>query len=181
MRKAIVCSRSHCLAHAVRLGASSCFRSDSSLKLGHVQREVFAFHRRQVSEVERHSHDEKSDVTTAALDIVVQAATVDTGSGMKNSKLKSKDFFDVDKNPLITFKSDHCVQTGPMTFDVPGTFTIRGVSKPETLQLTLVGTKGSGKGTIKGSMAFDRKDYGINGRFLLSRSPTGLKWMSISM
>jgi len=102
------------------------------------------------------------DVTTAALDIVVQAASVNTGSGMKNGKLKSKDFFDVDQNPLITFKSDHCVQTGPTTFDVPGTFTIRGVSKPQTLQLTLTG-KGTGSGSIKGSMFFDRKDYGING------------------
>ena len=102
------------------------------------------------------------DVTTAALSIEVQSASVDTGSGMKNGKLKSKDFFDFDKNPLITFKSDHCVQTGPNTFDVPGTFTIRGVSKPQTLQLTLSG-KGTGQGTIKGSMSFDRKDYGMNG------------------
>jgi polyisoprenoid-binding protein YceI len=102
------------------------------------------------------------DVTTAALDIQVQAASVNTGSGMKNGKLKSKDFFDVDQNPLITFKSDHCVQTGPNTFDVPGTFTIRGVSKPQTLQLTLTG-KGTGNGEVKGSMYFDRKDYGING------------------
>ena len=102
------------------------------------------------------------DVTTAALDIEVQAASVNTGSGMKNGKLKSKDFFDVDQNPLITFKSDHCVQTGPNTFDVPGTFTIRGVSKPQTLQLTLSG-KGTGHGEVKGAMYFDRKDYGING------------------
>jgi polyisoprenoid-binding protein YceI len=102
------------------------------------------------------------DVTTAALDIEVQAASVDTGSGMKNGKLKSKDFFDVDRNPTITFKSDHVVQTGPNTFDVPGTFTIRGVSKPQTLQLTLSG-KGTGSGEIKGSLFFDRKDYGING------------------
>jgi polyisoprenoid-binding protein YceI len=102
------------------------------------------------------------DVTTAALDIQVQAASVNTGSGMKNGKLKSKDFFDVEQNPLITFKSDHCVQTGPNTFDVPGVFTIRGVSKPQTLQLTLSG-KGTGNGEVKGSMYFDRKDYGING------------------
>lgn len=103
------------------------------------------------------------DVTTAALDIQVQAASVNTGSGMKNGKLKSKDFFDVEQNPLITFKSDHCVQTGPYTFDVPGTFTIRGVSKPQTLQLTLASGKGTGSGEVKGSMYFDRKDYGING------------------
>jgi polyisoprenoid-binding protein YceI len=102
-----------------------------------------------------------TDVTTGMLDIKIQAATVDTGSGMKNGKLKGKDFFDVEQNPLITFKSTKVIQTGPTTFDVPGTFTIRGVSKPETLTLTLSG-KGTGSGEIKGAMAFDRKDYGMN-------------------
>jgi polyisoprenoid-binding protein YceI len=95
------------------------------------------------------------------LDIKVEAASVNTGSGMKNDKLKSKDFFDVKNDPYITFHSDKAVQTGPNTFDVPGTFTIRGVSKPETLVLTVSG-EGTGSGTIKGAMAFDRKDYGMN-------------------
>ena len=100
------------------------------------------------------------DVTTGILDIKIQAATVNTGSGMKDSKLKSKDFFDVEQNPLITFHSTKVVQTSPDTFDVVGTFTIRGVSKPETLKLNVEG-KGTGHGTIKGTMAFDRKDYGM--------------------
>jgi polyisoprenoid-binding protein YceI len=102
-----------------------------------------------------------TDVTTGALDITIQAATVDTGSGMKDNKLRSKDFFDVKENPLIRFKSTKVVQTGPTTFDVPGTFTIRGVSKPETLTLTVSGA-GTGTSAIKGTMAFDRKDYGMN-------------------
>lgn len=101
------------------------------------------------------------DVTTGVLDIQAQAASVNTGSSMKDGKLKSKDFFDAEHNPLITFHSERVVQTGPNTFDIPGTFTIRGVSKPETLTLTLSG-KGTGSGEIKGTMAFDRKDYGMN-------------------
>jgi polyisoprenoid-binding protein YceI len=101
------------------------------------------------------------DVTTGVLDIKIQAASVDTGSGMKNGKLKGKDFFDVDHNPLITFKSTKIVQTGPTTFEVDGDFTIRGVTKPEKLTLTVSG-KGTGSGEIKGIMAFDRKDYGMN-------------------
>lgn len=102
-----------------------------------------------------------SDVTTGVLDIKVQAASVDTGSGMKDGKLKSKDFFDAEHDPLITFHSTKIVQTGPNTFDIPGTFTIRGVSKPETLTLTASG-EGTGSGEIKGVMAFDRKQYGMN-------------------
>jgi polyisoprenoid-binding protein YceI len=102
-----------------------------------------------------------TDVTTGVLDIEAQAASVDTGSGMKDGKLKGKDFFDAENNPLISFKSTKIVQTGPNTFDIPGTFTIRGVSKPETLSLTVSGI-GTGEGEVKGIMAFDRKQYGMN-------------------
>ena len=101
------------------------------------------------------------DVETGVLDIQIQAASVNTGSGMKDGKLKGKDFFDVEHNPLITFHSTKVVQTGPDTFDFDGDFTIRGVTKPEKLTFTLSG-KGTGTGSITGTMAFDRKQYGMN-------------------
>jgi polyisoprenoid-binding protein YceI len=86
---------------------------------------------------------------------------VNTGSGMKDNKLKGKDFFYADENPLITFVSKKVTQTGPTTFQVKGDFTIRGVTKQETLDLAIMG-KGTGEGEINGTMAFDRKDYGMN-------------------
>jgi polyisoprenoid-binding protein YceI len=101
------------------------------------------------------------DVETGVLDIKIQAASVNTGSGMKDGKLKGKDFFDAEHDPLITFHSTKIVQTGPNTLDYVGDFTIRGVTKPEKLTLTLSG-KGTGSGEIKGTMAFDRKDFGMN-------------------
>ena len=101
------------------------------------------------------------EVESGVLDIKIQAASVNTGSGMKDGKLKGKDFFNVKEDPVITFHSTKVVQTGPNTFDIQGTFTIRGVSKPETLNLTLSG-KGTGEGEVTGTMAFDRKDYGMN-------------------
>jgi polyisoprenoid-binding protein YceI len=101
------------------------------------------------------------DETTGVLEITIQSASVDTGSGMKNGKLKSKDFFDVEQNPLIVFKSTKFVQIAPHTFEVDGDFTIRGVSNPEKLVLTVSG-KGSSTGEVKGSMVFNRKDYGMN-------------------
>jgi polyisoprenoid-binding protein YceI len=102
-----------------------------------------------------------TDVTTGVLDIKIQADSVDTGSGMKNGKLKGDDFFDVKDNPYITFHSTKIVQTGPDTFEVDGDFTIRGVTKQEKLKLTVSG-KGTGSGTTTGTMAFDRKQYGMN-------------------
>ena len=101
------------------------------------------------------------EVTTGVLDIEIQSASVDTGSGMKNNKLKSKDFFAVEQNPLISFKSTKIVQTGANTFDVPGTFTIRGVSNPETVTLTVTDPK-TDAGEVHGKMVFDRKDYGMH-------------------
>jgi polyisoprenoid-binding protein YceI len=101
------------------------------------------------------------DVTTAVLDIKIQANSVNTGSGLKDSTLKGGNFFDVENNPLITFKSTKVVQTGPNTFEVDGNFTIRGVTKPEKLSLSVSG-KGTGSGAIKGTMAFDRRQYGMN-------------------
>lgn len=101
------------------------------------------------------------DVSTGVLDIKIQADSVDTGSGMKNGKLKGKNFFDVKQNPMITFHSNKVVQTGPDTFEVDGDFTIRGVSKAEKLTLKVEGA-GTGAGDINGTMAFDRKQYGMN-------------------
>jgi polyisoprenoid-binding protein YceI len=45
---------------------------------------------------------------------------------------------------------------------VQGNFTIRGVTKPDTLMQT-TDSEGKGVGEIKRTMAFDRKDYGVNG------------------
>jgi polyisoprenoid-binding protein YceI len=67
----------------------------------------------------------------------------------------------VKQNPLITFHSTKVVQTGPDAIEFVGDFTIRGVTRPEKLTFTIVG-KGTGPGSITGTMAFDRKDYGMN-------------------
>lgn len=101
------------------------------------------------------------DVTTGVLNVKIQADSVNTGSKEKDGKLKSKSFFDAKQEPLITFVSKSVVQTGPVSFEVTGDFTIRGVTKTESLLLTISG-KGTTSGTIKGTMAFDRKDYGMN-------------------
>lgn len=102
-----------------------------------------------------------TDPKSGNLDVKIQADSVNTGSGFKNDKLKSKDFFNVEQDPYITFKSTKVIPTGPHTFEVDGNFTIRGVTRAEKLTLTISG-EGTGSGTIVGTMAFDRKEYGMN-------------------
>jgi polyisoprenoid-binding protein YceI len=100
------------------------------------------------------------DVRSAVLDVEIEADSVKTGSQMKDNKLKGKDFFNAKESPLITFKSTKIIQAGPNTFDIEGNFTIRGVTKTEKLTLTS-DSKGTPTGSLDGTMAFDRKDYGM--------------------
>jgi polyisoprenoid-binding protein YceI len=102
-----------------------------------------------------------ADVRSGVLDIEIQADSVNTGSHMKDSKLKGKDFFNAKDSPIISFRSTKVSQTGPNIFELEGNFTIRGVTRKEKLTLTDSG-KGSASGSIDGTMAFDRKDYGMN-------------------
>ena len=101
------------------------------------------------------------DIRSGSLEITIQADSVDTGSGMKNGKLKGKDFFDAENNPTIVFKSTKFVQTSLNTIEVDGDFLIRGVSNPEKLTL-IVSHKQGHLGEIEGKMIFDRKNYGMN-------------------
>jgi polyisoprenoid-binding protein YceI len=101
------------------------------------------------------------ELATGVLDIKIQADSVNTGSGVKEGKLKSKDFFDAKEDPYITFHSTKDTQTGPTTVEFEGDFTIRGVKKNEKLTFAITG-KGTGSGAITGTMAFDRKEFGMN-------------------
>ena len=126
-----------------------------------------------------------ADVRSGVLEVEIQADSVNTGSGMKNNKLKGKDFFDAKQSPMITFKSKKVVQTGPNTFDLEGDFTIRGVTKTEKLTVTDNG-KGTTSGSITGTMAFDRKDYGMNSNIPFIKIANrvevnvNLKWKRVS-
>jgi polyisoprenoid-binding protein YceI len=104
---------------------------------------------------------QSTDVSTGVLDVKIEADSVDTGSGMKNGKLKGKDFFDAQNNPTILFHSTKFVAISPNTIEVDGDFTIRGATQPEKLTL-LVSHREGHLSEIEGKMVFNRKDYGMN-------------------
>lgn len=87
--------------------------------------------------------------------------------------------------PFTEATSSKVTQTGPATFELEGDFTIRGVTKKEKLTLQDNG-KGSTSGSITGTMAFDRKDYGMNSNIPFIKIANrvevnvNLKWKRIS-
>lgn len=96
------------------------------------------------------------------LEIKIDAASVNLGSSVKEKTLRGEDFFDVKKNPTISFVSNKVVPVDENRYRIEGTFTIRGVSKPEVLNLTVQRAADGQGGRIQGTMAFDRRDYGMN-------------------
>lgn len=112
-----------------------------------------------------------TDASTGVLDIRIQADSVDTGSKSKDKKLKGDHCFDVEKHPYITFHSTKITEMSPNSFDVAGTFTLRGVSKPEALTFTVDREAGRATGEIKGILTVDRRDFGLGG---------GIKFVTIA-
>ena len=78
------------------------------------------------------------DPTKSSLMVTIPSASIATGVKALDDHLKSKDFFEVETYPTITFKSTGVAQTGKGTGNVTGDLTIHGVTKPVTLDVQLV-------------------------------------------
>jgi polyisoprenoid-binding protein YceI len=102
------------------------------------------------------------DATSGMLNVEIQAASLHNGTSTMGEKLKGKDFLNVERDQVISFKTNKVVQTGKTTFDLVGTFTMRGVSKPATLNLEIADQTKT-VGYVQGIVPFEYKDYGMTG------------------
>ncbi|HEX4965349.1 MAG TPA: YceI family protein [Thermoanaerobaculia bacterium] len=106
------------------------------------------------------------NLPASSVDFHIKATSIDTGVADRDKHLRSADFFDVEKYPEITFKSESIKSTGKDKFDVTGTLTLHGVSKKVTLPVSYLGqVKDPGGNTRAGfevNTTVNRKDYGIS-------------------
>ena len=79
--------------------------------------------------------DEK-DVTKSKVEISIDVTSVDTRVADRDNDLRSDHFFDAAKNPAITFKSTKVESAGKGKLKVTGDLTMRGITKPVTLDVT---------------------------------------------
>ena len=73
----------------------------------------------------------------SAVNVTIEAASIDTAIAKRDDHLR-RELFDVAKYPEITFKSRRVRQTGPSTGEIAGELTMRGVTRPITLQVQLL-------------------------------------------
>jgi polyisoprenoid-binding protein YceI len=96
----------------------------------------------------------------------IDVASIDTGNSDRDNHLRTNDFFDAPNHPKITFKSTNIVARGGNEYLVTGDLTIRGVTKPVTLDVEFQGTAKNPYGkTVAGvsaSAVINRKEFGVN-------------------
>ena len=101
----------------------------------------------------------------SSVEFVIKAASINTANANRDTHLKSPDFFNVEKNPEITFKSTKVAPVDADTFNVTGVFTMDGTAREITLPVDFNGTVVDGRGTEKAGFSLatkiNRKDYGI--------------------
>jgi polyisoprenoid-binding protein YceI len=79
---------------------------------------------------------DKEDVTKSTVEIVLEAASIDTNDEKRDTHLKSPDFLNAEEFPQITFKSTAIEKTGDKTAKVTGDLTLLGTAKPVVLDVT---------------------------------------------
>lgn len=79
-----------------------------------------------------------TNIAGTKISITIDPASVNTGVPGLDKHMKSPDMFDVDNHPTITFVSTSVEKTGDTTAKVTGDLTIKGVTKPITLDVEMV-------------------------------------------
>jgi polyisoprenoid-binding protein YceI len=102
---------------------------------------------------------------SASINIDINAASIDTRSADRDGHLQSPDFFDVAAFPKITFSSTSVKDAGSDKIVVEGNLTIKGVSKPLSIEFEYTGTAtdpfGNSRFGFEGSAEINRKDFGL--------------------
>ena len=106
-----------------------------------------------------------ADPSRSSATVTVQVASIDTRNADRDGHLRSGDFFAIEEHPTISFASTAAAQTGPETYELTGDLTIKGVTTPVTIPFELTGTAvdpwGNTRVGFEGSLAVNRKDWGI--------------------
>lgn len=105
------------------------------------------------------------DFSQSTVEVTIQAASIDTRNADRDGHLRSGDFLDLETYPTIAFRSTSIEATGGNDFEVTGDLTIKDVTKSVTIPFEFEGAAtdpfGNLRAGFEGSVAINRKDYGI--------------------
>jgi polyisoprenoid-binding protein YceI len=106
------------------------------------------------------------DQNDSRVSVTIDAGSVDTRDETRDNHLRTNDFFDVENHPTWTFESTGVTAVSPTSWKVDGDLTIRGVTRPVTLDVTLEGVVkdpyGNHRVGFSASASINRDDFGVS-------------------
>ncbi|RVX40876.1 polyisoprenoid-binding protein YceI [Nonomuraea polychroma] len=135
-------------------------------RIGFVARHTMATRvRGQFDHFKGSAHLDGDDPSKSGARLTIQAKSLQTRNERRDEQLRDT-FLGMDDHPAITFTSTKVKQVDETTFEVTGDLTIRGVTKPVTVDFELTGAEHGPEGDVrvgfKGSATINRNDWGVN-------------------
>ena len=137
----------------------------SHTRLGFVARHAMVTKvRGQFAQFDGTAHIDAVTPANSRIDLVIEVASITTGSADRDGHLKSADFFDVATHPKITFVSTH-VERDDADWNVTGDLTIKDVTRSVTIEFEQTGSAQDPFGNVRvgfeGETTVNRKDFGL--------------------
>src|SRR5712691_1368827 len=108
----------------------------------------------------------------SSVEVTISTASIRTNNGIRDNDLRSSNFLEVEKFPVITFKSTGVEPSGPDRFTLTGDLTIKGNTRPVALQVTKYG-EFNDPGMMGHRIAYgattkiNRRDFGLSFSMIL--------------
>jgi polyisoprenoid-binding protein YceI len=110
-------------------------------------------------------HLDEADPASSSAHLEIEAASVTTNNEDRDKHLLTGDFFDVEKFPTLVFDSTKAEKTGDDTYRLYGDLTIKGISRPVTIDFELTGAStdpwGGFRVGFEGHATVSRKDWDL--------------------
>lgn len=110
------------------------------------------------------AHIDAANPAQSSVHLTIATASVDTGVVDRDGHLRSADFFDADNNKEITFVSTNVERDGD-DWAITGDLTIKGVTKPVTIDFESTGSARDPFGNLRvgfeGGTTINRKDWDL--------------------
>ncbi len=110
-----------------------------------------------------------ADFENAPINLNIDVASISTNNADRDAHLKSGDFFETEKYPSMTFESAQFKKVSDESYKLEGNLTIKGITKPVTLNVEFGGEN-------KDPWGNDKIGFEVKGKF--NRSDFGLNWNS---
>jgi polyisoprenoid-binding protein YceI len=110
---------------------------------------------------------DEADPTRSTAEIVIGAASIDTGVGPRDAHLRSADFLDAEQHPELVIRTTSITPRSGGRYTVTADATVRGVTRPVELDAELLGFYTSMQGARR---------VGVSARTTINRKDWGLDW-----